>query len=79
MTEVECNRLRWRCRRGLLENDLILSRFIEARGATFTEEELRCFDKLLSMPDGALWDVLSGRAEPDDGELSPLLAQLRIA
>ena len=32
MDPTELARLRWRCRRGLLENDLILERFMEARG-----------------------------------------------
>ena len=34
------NRLRWRCRRGMLENDLILARFLEGRGEAITEAEL---------------------------------------
>ena len=31
-SKVELNRLRWRCRRGLLENDLVLERFLETSG-----------------------------------------------
>jgi len=41
------NHLRWRCRRGLLENDLILARFLEARGATMNVDEIVALDRLL--------------------------------
>lgn len=70
-------RLRWRCRRGLLENDLILSRFLDARGDALNDDELAALDRLLDLPDGELWDLLSGRAEPEDAALRPMLALLR--
>jgi antitoxin CptB len=76
---TELNRLRWRCRRGMLENDLILARFLDARGATMSEEEVAALDRLLDLADGDLWDLLAGRREPDDAALRPLLAALRGA
>jgi antitoxin CptB len=72
-------RLRWRCRRGMLENDLILTRFLDARGDTIDEEEVAALDRLLDLADNELWDLLSGRAEPEDATLRPLLALLRAA
>ena len=36
MDATELSRMRWRCRRGMLENDLILTRFLDARGGTIT-------------------------------------------
>ena len=38
--DTEARRLLWRCRRGMLENDLILARFLDARGATLTEDRV---------------------------------------
>ncbi len=73
------NRLRWRCRRGLLENDLVLARFLDARGATLTMDEVAALDVLLDLSDNELWDLLAGRAEPEDARLSPLVAALRAA
>ena len=73
------NRLRWRCRRGLLENDLILARFLDARGATMNVDEIVALDRLLDLADNELWDLLAGRAEPDDATLRPMLAALRAA
>jgi antitoxin CptB len=72
-------RIRWRCRRGLLENDLILTRFLDAQGATLTEEQIAMLDKLLALTDNELWDLIGGRAEPADASVSPLLDELRNA
>jgi antitoxin CptB len=79
LTPVELNRLRWRCRRGMLENDLILTRFLDARGGTLDAAQVAALDRLLALTDGELWDLLSARAEPEDAALAPLLEQLRAA
>jgi antitoxin CptB len=70
-------RIRWRCRRGLLENDLILSRFLDARAATLTDERIAMLDRLLDLPDNDLWDLIAGRVEPHDTSVKPLLEELR--
>jgi len=79
MDPTELARLRWRCRRGLLENDLILERFMEARGPRISDDEVAGLDRLLRLSDDELWDLLAGRAEPDDAALRPLVAALRAA
>ncbi len=73
------SRIRWRCRRGMLENDLLLTRFLDARGAAIAEDEVAMLDTLLDLPDNDLWDLLSGRTEPEDDGVMPLLQQLRAA
>lgn len=60
-------RLRWRCRRGLLELDLILARFIE-QYSQLDNAQRDEFDRLLDMPDTLLWDAICGRIAP----LNPL-------
>src|SRR5829696_9589141 len=72
-------RLRWRCRRGMLENDLILTRFLDARGDALGESEVAALDRLLDLGDNELWDLLSGRSEPADAMLRPIVALLRSA
>ena len=79
MDSTELARLRWRCRRGLLENDLILERFMKARGERISDDEVVGLDRLLRLSDSELWDLLAGRAEPDDAALAPLVAALRVA
>jgi len=76
-TRVELNRLRWRCRRGMLENDLVLARFLDARGEALTGAELTALDRLLDLSDAELWELLSGRREPGDTALKPLVEALR--
>jgi antitoxin CptB len=68
-------RLRWRCRRGMLENDLILARFLDRRGDALTEAEVAGLDRLLDLTDNELWDVLCGRAAADP-DLAFLLREL---
>ncbi|HEX6136515.1 MAG TPA: succinate dehydrogenase assembly factor 2 [Casimicrobiaceae bacterium] len=72
-------RIRWRCRRGMLENDLILARFLETCGDSLTEEDVANLDTLLDMTDNALWDVIAGRAEPGTPALAAFVARLRSA
>ncbi len=74
---VELRRLRWRCRRGLLENDLILERFLAMRGEVISTEDVAALDRLLDLADNDLWDLLSGRSEPEDAAVRPLVEQLR--
>jgi antitoxin CptB len=73
------NRIRWRSRRGMLENDLVLTRFLDARGPAITEDEVAMLDRLLDLSDNDLWDLIAGRQEPLDISVGPLLEQLRAA
>ena len=79
MDTVELSRLRWRCRRGMLENDLILTRFLDARGGRVSAADVAALDRLLALADGELWDLIAGRAEPSEVDLLPMVAALRAA
>ena len=79
MDTTELNRLRWRCRRGLLENDLILARYLDARGSTMSDEDVAALARLLDLADDELWDLIVGRTEPGDPDLLPMVAALRSA
>ena len=61
----------------MLENDLILSRFLDSRGNAITEDEVTALDRLLDLGDNDLWDLLSGHREPADDAVLPLLRRLR--
>ncbi len=60
--EVKRRRLRWRARRGLLENDLILGRFFDAHEARLTDGEVLGLDQLLDLTDNDLMDLIFCRA-----------------
>ena len=77
MEAAELRRLQWRCRRGLLENDLVLREFLERHGSSLEGERLRAFRALLEYSDNDLWDLVSGRAEPDDLAMNALVRELR--
>jgi antitoxin CptB len=74
-------RLRWRSRRGLLENDIILTRFLDAHEAEMSDEEVDAFTRLLDLADNPLMDLILARTEPE-GEVDlphvrTMLARLR--
>ena len=74
-------RLRWRCRRGLLENDLLIERFFARHASSLTPRRARALEALMELADNELLDLLLGRSEPDarlasDG-VSDVLALLR--
>ena len=73
----ELERLRWRCRRGLLELDIVLGRFIEQCYAELDEAQRAAFDALLDMPDTVLWDMVAGRQEAAQNEQQALLEKIR--
>ena len=76
-------RLRWRSRRGLLENDLILTRFLDANEATLSDEDVDALTLLLDLADNPLMDLLLARTELDGAidlpHVGTLLARLRQA
>jgi len=76
-------RLRWRSRRGLLENDLLLTRFLDAHEIEMTDDEVDALTQLLDLSDNDLLDLLLGRTEPADAlastTVSALLSKLRQA
>ncbi len=76
-------RLRWRARRGLLENDLIITRFLDANEARLTDADVATLTALLALDDTDLLDILLARKEPegelDTPEVHRILAGLRTA
>jgi succinate dehydrogenase flavin-adding protein (antitoxin of CptAB toxin-antitoxin module) len=71
MDRVARERLRWKCRRGLLELDLVLERYLQRNPA---DAEL---SQLLDLPDNDLWDIVSGRSDRYDARLKGIVARLR--
>ena len=66
--ERALSKLKWRCRRGLLENDLFIERFFQSRADAVTESQAQGLLALMDLPDNDLLDLLLCRTEPS-GEL----------
>jgi antitoxin CptB len=74
----ELERMRWRCRRGLLELDIMLERFMEKYYARLDSAQLAAFDVLLNLPDNELWDMIAERLPgPPHGDQRIVLQWLR--
>ena len=77
----ELSRLKWRCRRGLLENDLLIERFFAAHEEGLTRAQARGLQALMDLGDNDLLDLLLGRTQPAGDLATPevcgVLALLR--
>jgi antitoxin CptB len=63
LTESEINQLKWRCRRGLLENDLFIARFFERYESSINQEQALALLRLMDFSDNDLLDMLLQRPE----------------
>jgi len=76
---VNRDRLRWACRRGMLELDLLLVRFLEHGHAQLDAAGQAAFERLLDYPDHALHALLMGEMQSADRELSNVIEAIRRA
>jgi antitoxin CptB len=78
---TELNRLKWRCKRGLVENDLFIERFFQELGPRLTNRHVVGLASLMDLPDNDLLDLFLARREPDGAldnpEVNEVLALMR--
>jgi len=74
-------RLRWRARRGLLENDLIFERFFGRYEQNLSDADVGALTRLFELSDNDLMDLMLARKEPegelDDPDVKRVLDLLR--
>ena len=70
------SKLRWRCRRGLLENDLFIERFFNRHALTLTQHQAQGLRVLMDLSDNDLLDLLLRRKEPGSELLRDDVAQV---
>jgi antitoxin CptB len=63
LDERALSKLKWRCRRGLLENDLLIERFFQGHEATLTVRQAKGLNDLMELSDNDLLDLLLKRKE----------------
>jgi antitoxin CptB len=69
----EADRIRWQCRRGLLELDLVLAKFLDRHLENLSPGELAAFMRLLDCSDNDLWDFVTGKMTPPDAESAHII------
>jgi len=81
LDERSLSKLKWRCRRGLLENDLVIERFFRHHEETITTRQAEGLNALMDLADNDLLDLLLGRRQPhgevDTPEVREVLALMR--
>ena len=81
LDERSLSKLRWRCRRGLLENDLLIERFFDRYATSLTVRQAEALGELMDLADNDLLDLLLRRREPagelDRPDVKEVLEMLR--
>ena len=70
------SRLRWRCRRGMRELDVLLERFLEQAYPLAGDDVQRAFEELLTLPDPDILALLTGRSLAQDRSLAHVVERL---
>lgn len=74
--DADLARLRWRCRRGMRELDLLLTRWLDQSYENADASQRAVFMKLLACEDDQLWRWFIGRETPDAQDLDELVGRI---
>jgi antitoxin CptB len=75
---IRIERLRWQCRRALLELDIVLQRFWDRNGGSLDDATLNGMERLLVLEDHDLWELVSGRRFTDDMQMQQMAKRLNL-
>lgn len=75
--DAQMARLRWRCRRGMRELDVMLTRYLDRVWDTASPAERDAFAQLVELQDPELFSYLVGRTTPDEDALRAVVACIR--
>jgi antitoxin CptB len=78
VTEDILPRLRWSCRRGMLELDVLLGNFLEEAYLQLSSDDQLLFVKLLECGDQELFDWLTGKKQSHDAEFVRMVERIRL-
>ncbi len=79
MEQVSASELKWRCRRGMLELDVFLSRFVDNEQGLklLNSHERACFYQLLNFPDQELYEILIGKTFAVEQEINHIVQKIQ--
>ena len=75
--DAAVRRMEWRCRRGMLEMDLLFVNFVSRYLPSLSDVQIAALDKLLDLPDNELWNLVSEGQKVNDLATSQVLTMLR--
>ena len=75
--DAALRRMEWRCRRGMLEMDLLFVDFVSRHLPSLSDAQITALDKLLDLPDNKLWNLVSEGDDVSDLTTSQVLTMLR--
>jgi antitoxin CptB len=75
--DIVTRRVRWQCRRGMLELDVMLAKFFENKYVGLPQPQKVLFEKLLTLPDPVLYAWLMGHETAIDDEFTDLIRLIR--
>ncbi len=76
---MDMSRLRWRCRRGMAELDIMLDNFLTYGYLQLDQHKKTVFYKMLEYPDNELHDYLILKTQPRDREIQDVIISIRAA
>ena len=74
--KLSLGEIRWACRRGMLELDILLGDFFEQQYLSLNETDQDIFQYILSLPDQDLYEYFMGKRKPEDQELERVLKKI---
>jgi len=75
--ETEYSALKWRCRRGMLELDILLNAYLDKNYNTMSQDQGTVFSEVLDYPDQVLFDLLLGNMQSSDANVSRLISEIQ--
>ncbi len=71
------NRIRWLCRRGMKELDLVITRFFENDYDSLTEQDQMAFHEFLNLEDPVIYSWILGRSRPENENYDSIIKKLQ--
>ena len=78
-SDVEQSRLRWQCRRGMLELDALLGDFVDHHYLQLDDHDKTVFKQVLNLPDQLLFDYFFGNGKSIDKDVNNVIERIRSA
>ena len=74
---TEYSELKWRCRRGMLELDILLNSYLDKNYSTMSQQQGDLFSEVLDYPDQVLFDLLLGNMQSSDARVNRLVSEIQ--